>query len=129
MGEAKPRGIAVVDVGATNSKVALFDSALTLIAERKVASTHRPAPPYAQIDPAPLAAFLAEALPELDRPPHRYDRSGGAWRSAGLSCRRWQPGVAGHGLYGGAAGRTSSRPIARSSRPFRKPSGRFCRWR
>jgi len=62
----KPRGIAVVDVGATNSKVALFDSGLNLIAERKIASTHRPAPPYAQIDPEPLAAFLAKSLPELD---------------------------------------------------------------
>lgn len=67
MGAAKPRGIAVVDVGATNSKVALFDAALNVVAERKVASTHRPAPPYAQIDPAPLAVFLAETLPALDR--------------------------------------------------------------
>ena len=67
MGAGKPRGIAVVDVGATNSKVALFDSGLSVVAERKVASVHRPAPPYAQIDPAPLAAFLVESLPELDR--------------------------------------------------------------
>lgn len=67
MGAAKPRGIAVVDVGATNSKVALFDSGLNVVAERKVASTHRPAPPYASIDPAPLATFLAATLPELDR--------------------------------------------------------------
>jgi len=67
MGADKPRGIAVVDVGATNSKVALFDAAMNVIAERKVASVHRPAPPYASIDPAPLASFLAETLPELDR--------------------------------------------------------------
>jgi len=66
MGARKPRGIAVADVGATNSKVALFDSGLNLIAERKIASTHRAAPPYAHIDPEPLAAFLAKALPELD---------------------------------------------------------------
>jgi sugar (pentulose or hexulose) kinase len=67
MGAGKPRGIAVVDVGATNSKVALFDAALNVVAERKVASTHRPAPPYASIDPEPLAAFLAETLPALDQ--------------------------------------------------------------
>lgn len=67
MGSAKPRGIAVVDVGATNSKVALFDTAMTVVAERKAASVHRPGPPYASIDPAPLAAFLAETLPALDR--------------------------------------------------------------
>ena len=29
--------------------------------------THRPAPPYAQLDPEPLAAFLAETLPALDQ--------------------------------------------------------------
>ena len=67
MGAGKPRGIAVVDVGATNSKVVLFDPGLNVVAERKVASTHCPAPPYAQIDPIPLAAFLAETLPALDR--------------------------------------------------------------
>lgn len=67
MGAGKPRGIAVVDVGATNSKVALFDPDLNVVAERKVASIHRPAPPYAQIDPVPLAAFLAETLPALDQ--------------------------------------------------------------
>ena len=67
MGAREPRGIAVVDVGATNSKVALFDSALTLVAERKVASAHRAAPPYAHIDPKPLTAFLAQTLPALDQ--------------------------------------------------------------
>ena len=67
MGAGKPRGIAVVDVGATNIKVALFDPALNVVAERKIASAHRPAPPYAQIDPAPLAAFLVETLPALDQ--------------------------------------------------------------
>ena len=67
MGAGKPRGIAVVDVGATNSKVVLFDPGLNVVAERKVASTHRPAPPYAQIDPVPLADFLAETLPALDQ--------------------------------------------------------------
>ena len=67
MGAGKPRGIAVVDVGATNSKVALFDPDLNVVAERKIASIHRPAPPYAQIDPVPLAAFLAETLLALDQ--------------------------------------------------------------
>src|SRR4051794_25012506 len=64
--QGRPSGIAVVDVGATNSKVALFDAALSLVAERKIPSRHVPPPPYAYIDPQPLTAFLAEALPELD---------------------------------------------------------------
>ncbi len=62
----EPRGIAVVDMGATNSKVLLFDAAGALIAARRTASAHRPAPPYAAIDPEPFCAFLPGALAELD---------------------------------------------------------------
>ncbi|HTN97800.1 MAG TPA: hypothetical protein VL101_12555 [Nordella sp.] len=60
------RGIAVVDVGATNSKIVLFDSAGKPLAERKMASRHGAGPPYLHLDPGPLIAFCAEHLPELD---------------------------------------------------------------
>src|SRR5215211_1269995 len=42
----KPRGIAVVDLGATTVKAALFDGEGRLVAERKTKATHRPPPPY-----------------------------------------------------------------------------------
>ena len=67
MVDVSPRGIAVVDVGATNSKIVLFDPGLRPVAERKMASRHRPAPPYAHLDPEPLVEFCARNLPELDR--------------------------------------------------------------
>jgi sugar (pentulose or hexulose) kinase len=60
------RGIAVVDVGYTNSKVVLFSPELTVLAERRVASAHRRGAHYDEIDIEPLLAFVAEALPELD---------------------------------------------------------------
>ena len=60
------RGIAVVDVGATNSKIVLFDSSGKILAERKTASRHVAAPPYQHLDPMPLIAFCAKHLPELD---------------------------------------------------------------
>ncbi|MGE0238070.1 MAG: FGGY-family carbohydrate kinase [Parvibaculaceae bacterium] len=60
------RGIAVVDVGATNSKIVLFDSSGQVLAERKTASRHVAGPPYPHLDPKPLVAFCAKQLPELD---------------------------------------------------------------
>ncbi|CAN5295544.1 FGGY-family carbohydrate kinase [soil metagenome] len=66
MGDSAPRGIAVIDVGASNIKAVLFDPALNPVAERKTASGHASAPPYAMLDPVPLAAFLRKTLPELD---------------------------------------------------------------
>jgi sugar (pentulose or hexulose) kinase len=60
------RGIAVVDVGATNSKIALFESSGKLLAERKTSSRHVAAPPYPHLDPKPLVAFCARHLPDLD---------------------------------------------------------------
>jgi sugar (pentulose or hexulose) kinase len=60
------RGIAVVDVGATNSKIVLFDSSGKVLAERKTASRHVAAPFYPHLDPKPLIAFCARHLPELD---------------------------------------------------------------
>ena len=60
------RGIAVVDVGATNSKIVLFDSTGKPLAERKMASRHGSGPPFLHLDPTPLIAFCARHLPELD---------------------------------------------------------------
>ena len=62
-----PRGIAVVDVGATNTKVMLFDANGRPKAQRKVASRHVEGPPYRHIDPEPVFELLRTALPELDR--------------------------------------------------------------
>lgn len=59
-------GIAVVDVGATNSKVILFDQALNEVASRKVPTLHKDGPPYLHIDDATLIGFVIEALKELD---------------------------------------------------------------
>jgi sugar (pentulose or hexulose) kinase len=67
MVEPAPRGIAVVDVGYTNTKVILFSPNLEVLAERKITSTHRPGKIYPEIDFEPMVAFFAEALPELDR--------------------------------------------------------------
>jgi sugar (pentulose or hexulose) kinase len=67
MGSKAPRGIAVVDAGYTNSKIALFSPQGELLAEHKAASRHVPGPPYPCIDPEPLAALCRNALPALDR--------------------------------------------------------------
>ena len=67
MRSTKPRGIAVVDAGYTNTKIALFSPAGAMLAERKVASRHVEGPPYRHIDPEPLLALCREALPALDR--------------------------------------------------------------
>ncbi len=66
MGERRLRGIAVVDVGYTNTKIALFDPQGKMITERKVASRHVDGPPYKYIDPEPMVALCRTALPELD---------------------------------------------------------------
>lgn len=63
---AAPRGIAVVDVGFTNTKVMLYDHTLTLKAERKIASIHHQGPHYREIDVDPLVDFARRALVELD---------------------------------------------------------------
>ena len=67
MRHGKPRGIAVVDVGYTNTKIALFASDGAMVAERKAASRHVQGLPYFQIDPEPMVALCRSALPELDR--------------------------------------------------------------
>ena len=67
MGQQQLRGIAVVDVGFTNTKIALFSPQGELLAEKKAPSLHLPAPPYKHIDPEPMVALCRSALPELDQ--------------------------------------------------------------
>jgi sugar (pentulose or hexulose) kinase len=62
----RPRGIAVTDVGYTNTKLVLFDSNVNLVAERKVSSRHIDGPDYKAIDPEPAISFFRSAIPELD---------------------------------------------------------------
>jgi sugar (pentulose or hexulose) kinase len=61
-----PRGIAVLDVGYTNAKIQLFDADLTPLAQRSIASSHLPGPPYAHLDPEPVYALARAALPAFD---------------------------------------------------------------
>lgn len=61
------RGIAVIDIGKTNSKVALFSAAGELLAQRKLANTPHAGPPYRFLDPEPALALCRATLPELDR--------------------------------------------------------------
>jgi sugar (pentulose or hexulose) kinase len=66
MVKTKPRSIAVVDIGYTNTKVMLFDASLNLLGERKMVSPHHQGKLYREIDVEPMLAFFAKALPELD---------------------------------------------------------------
>ncbi len=67
MRENAPRGIAVVDVGYTNIKIALFSPQGELVAKREGQSRHVEGPPYKHIDPEPMVELCRTALPELDR--------------------------------------------------------------
>ncbi|MDH3913858.1 MAG: hypothetical protein OEU09_21470, partial [Rhodospirillales bacterium] len=60
------RGIAVLDVGATNAKALLFDDSLTLLAEESVPSGRREGPPYLHIESEPLLKFVHNILPQFD---------------------------------------------------------------
>ncbi|MGD1037485.1 MAG: FGGY family carbohydrate kinase [Roseiarcus sp.] len=66
MNPGSTRGIAVVDIGATNSKVVLFDRNLREIAYRKSETLHRQGPPYKHLDHQRIVEFLGVALNELD---------------------------------------------------------------
>jgi sugar (pentulose or hexulose) kinase len=66
MEREKPRGIAVLDIGATNVKAMLFDADLNPVAERRVATGHAEGPPYRHLLPEPALALFAEALPAFD---------------------------------------------------------------
>ncbi len=65
--QSEARGIAVLDVGATNTRLMLFDREGRVVAEARRASPHRPGPPYAALDPEPLLDFAAQTLPAFDR--------------------------------------------------------------
>jgi sugar (pentulose or hexulose) kinase len=65
--ELPPRGIAVVDVGFTNSKVILYDAGLRVVAERKIVSPHHVGKHYKEIDVGPILGFAVEALNALDQ--------------------------------------------------------------
>lgn len=67
MREKASRGIAVVDVGFTNTKIALFSAGGQVLAERKGPSRHVAGPPYLWIDPEPMVALCRSALPDLDQ--------------------------------------------------------------
>jgi sugar (pentulose or hexulose) kinase len=62
----QPRGIAVVDIGFTNSKVILYSAALEVVAERKIASPHHDGAHYREIDVGPILVFAQKAIIELD---------------------------------------------------------------
>ena len=61
------RGIAVVDIGKTNSKIALFSPSGEMLAQRKLANTLNSGPPYKFLNPEPALDLCREALPELDQ--------------------------------------------------------------
>ncbi len=65
--QSEARGIAVLDVGATNTRLILSDGKGRVVAEARRASPHRPGPPYAALDPEPLLDFAAATLPAFDR--------------------------------------------------------------
>ena len=67
MASTSPRGIAVVDVGATNSKLILFDSDLHAIEQRKTETVHREGPPYRHVDAERIVDFVVGNLSELDK--------------------------------------------------------------
>jgi sugar (pentulose or hexulose) kinase len=60
------RGIAVVDVGFTNSKVILYDRHLNVVAARKIISPHHNGQHYKEIDVGPILKFASDAIKELD---------------------------------------------------------------
>jgi sugar (pentulose or hexulose) kinase len=62
----QPRGIAVVDVGFTNSKVILYNAALEVVVERKIASPHHDGAHYREIDVDRILDFARQSVIELD---------------------------------------------------------------
>ena len=67
MTESAPRGIAVVDIGATNSKVVVFDGTLREVDRLTTETVHHDGPPYKHIDAERIVAFAVEAIGTLDR--------------------------------------------------------------
>ncbi|MEM9248532.1 MAG: hypothetical protein AAGB05_07525 [Pseudomonadota bacterium] len=67
MSKDTPRGIVVLDVGATNTKVLLFDPELNVVAEESAPSARYEGDPYLAIDPAPILTLAARVIPAFDR--------------------------------------------------------------
>ena len=64
--QSPPRGIAVVDVGFTNTKVILYDAKLNVLGERKITSPHHDGKHYREIDVGAILQFANKAILELD---------------------------------------------------------------
>ena len=117
-----PRGIAVVDIGATNSKVVLFDPS----SQRSPGARRRPSTTTVR----PIGTSTPSASSNSRSAPRRA-RSGSAGRrdrrqrlrfDARLRRRRGRTGDAGDGLPRRAAGGDRRRRTRRSRRPFPRPS-------
>ncbi len=67
MGFRALRGTAVVDAGATNTKIVLFSPEGEILAERRVPTRHVDGPPYRHVDHEVLASLCRTELPALDR--------------------------------------------------------------
>ena len=105
MASTSPRGIAVVDVGATNSKVILFDFDLRAIEQRRTETVHREGPPYRHVDPERIVDFAVGALSELDKIlPVDAIVVSGFGSTMGCVDEAGRPGNADYRLHGGAAG-------------------------
>ena len=59
--------VAVLDIGKTNVKVALFDDQFRLLAEKSQPNLSRPAPPYRHYDIDAIWRFLFDTLSEFSR--------------------------------------------------------------
>jgi sugar (pentulose or hexulose) kinase len=64
--EQGPRGVVVLDIGATNTKIVLFAADLTMLAEDSVPAQRHADLPYLAIDPQPVMVLVARSLPEFD---------------------------------------------------------------
>lgn len=60
------RGIAVLDIGATNVKAVLFDADLRVHAEESMPSVPKEGSPYLSIDTEPIVLLATRILPEFD---------------------------------------------------------------
>lgn len=55
-----------MDIGATNSKVLLYDRSLSELGQVRMETPHSDGPPYRHLDPEPIVGFLARSINELD---------------------------------------------------------------
>lgn len=62
----KPRGVAVVDVGYTHSKLLLFNSSIEIVDWVEIPSGHSNAGDYPSLDLEPLIRLIESTLPDFD---------------------------------------------------------------